>query len=44
LVGFLNARAGGTILSPAILGRVGRRYLAAVDEFALNNDLPVVVG
>jgi hypothetical protein len=42
LVGFLNARAGGTIPSPAILGRVGRAYLAAVDEFALNNELPVV--
>lgn len=42
LVGFLNARAGGTIPSPAILGRVGRAYLSAVDEFALNNELAVV--
>ena len=42
LVGFLNARAGGTIPSPAILGRVGRGYLAAVDQFALTNELPVV--
>jgi hypothetical protein len=42
LVAFLNARAGGTIPSPAILGRVARGYLAAVDEFALKNELPVV--
>lgn len=42
LVGFLNARAGGTIPSPAILGRVGRAYLAAVDQFALDNEIAVV--
>jgi hypothetical protein len=42
LVGFLNARAGGTIPSPAILGRVGRAYVEAVDTFALDNELPVV--
>ena len=42
LVGFLNARAGGTIPSPAILGRVGRAYVDAVDEFALSNAIPVV--
>ena len=42
LVAFLNARVGGTIPSPAILGRVGRAYLAAVDEFALDNEIAVV--
>ena len=42
LVGFLNARAGGTIPSPAILGRVGRAYVEAVDTFALEDELPVV--
>lgn len=42
LVGFLNARAGGTIPSPAILGRVGRAYVEAVDAFALDNEIAVV--
>ena len=42
LVGFLNDRAGGTIPSPAILGRVGRAYVEAVDQFALDNELAVV--
>ena len=42
LVAFLNARAGGTIPSPAILGRVGRAYVEAVDAFALNNEIAVV--
>jgi hypothetical protein len=42
VVRFLNDRAGGTIPSPAILGRVARAYLAAVDEFALDNELAVV--
>ena len=42
LVGFLNGRAGGTIPSPAILGRVGRAYVDAVDAFALNHEIPVV--
>jgi len=42
VVGFLNRRAGGTIPSPAILGRIGRGYVDAVDEFAVNNDVPAV--
>jgi hypothetical protein len=42
VVGFLNGRAGGTIPSPAILGRIGRGYVEAIDEFAVNNDVPVV--
>lgn len=37
-----NDRAGGNIPSPAILGRVGRAYLAAVDQFVPDNELPVV--
>lgn len=42
LVRFLNDRAAGTVPSPAILGRIGRAYLAAIDEFAINNALPLV--
>ncbi|MCA1698254.1 MAG: hypothetical protein LC790_04845 [Actinobacteria bacterium] len=42
LVRFLNERAGGTIPSPAILGKVGRAYVAAVDAFALDHEVPAV--
>jgi hypothetical protein len=42
LVAFLNARAGGMIPSPAILGRAGRAYVAAVDAFALDHGVPAV--
>jgi hypothetical protein len=42
VVGFLNRRAGGTVPSPAILGRIGRGYVEAIDEFAVNHDVPVV--
>ncbi|MCA1698562.1 MAG: hypothetical protein LC790_06510, partial [Actinobacteria bacterium] len=42
LVGFLNDRVGGTIPSPAILGRIGRAYVDAVDRFALDHETPVV--
>jgi hypothetical protein len=42
LVGFLNERSGGTIPSPAILGRVGRRYVEAVNRFAKTDRIAVV--
>ncbi|MCA1678194.1 MAG: hypothetical protein LC777_04210 [Actinobacteria bacterium] len=42
LVGFMLDRAGGNIPSPAILGRVGRAYVEAVDRFALDNEIAVV--
>ena len=42
LVRFLNERAGGTIPSPAILGRIGRSYVEAINAFAKANDIPVV--
>ncbi len=42
LVRFMLDRAGGNIPSPAILGRVGRAYVQAIDRFALDNEIPVV--
>jgi hypothetical protein len=42
LVRFLLDRAGGNIPSPAILGRIGRGYVEAVDRFARDNEIPVV--
>ncbi|MGH2855712.1 MAG: hypothetical protein ACRDLF_16170 [Solirubrobacteraceae bacterium] len=42
LIRFLLERAQGNIPSPAILGRVGRAYVDAVDRFALDNEIPVV--
>jgi hypothetical protein len=42
LVRFLNERAGGTIPSPAILGKIGRAYVEHVDRFAETNEIPVV--
>ena len=42
LVRFLNDRAGGTIPSPAILGRIGRSYVEEINTFAKANDIPVV--
>ncbi|MCA1680933.1 MAG: hypothetical protein LC777_19335, partial [Actinobacteria bacterium] len=42
LVRFMLDRAGGNIPSPAILGRVGRAYVEAIDRFALDNEIPVV--
>jgi hypothetical protein len=42
LVRFLLDRVGGNIPSPAILGRIGRGYVEAVDRFALDNEIPVV--
>jgi hypothetical protein len=42
LVRFLLDRVGGNIPSPAILGRIGRDYVEAVDRFAIDNEIPVV--
>jgi len=42
LVRFLNERAGGTIPSPAILGKIGRGYVEDVNALAKTNDIPVV--
>jgi len=42
LVTFLNQRAGGTIPSPAILGKIGRSYVERVERFAETNAIPVV--
>ena len=42
LVRFLLDRVGGNIPSPAILGRIGRGYVEAVDRFALEHEIPVV--
>lgn len=41
-VTFLNARAGGTIPSPAILGKIGRAHVEEVNRFAKTNDIPLV--
>ena len=37
LVRFLLDRVGGNIPSPAILGRIGRGYVEAVDRFAIDH-------
>jgi len=42
LVRFLNARAGGTIPSPAILGKIGDAYVEQIDAFAKAREIPVV--
>jgi hypothetical protein len=42
LVGFLNHRAGGTIPSPAILGKIGRAYVEEINRFANTHEIPVV--
>jgi len=42
LVRFLLDRAEGNVPSPAILGRIGRGYVQAVDRFALDSQIPVV--
>ena len=42
LVRFMLDRVGGNVPSPAILGRVGRAYVEAIDRFALDNEIPVV--
>jgi len=42
LVRFLNERAGGTIPSPAILGKIGRAYVEEINRFAGAHEIPVV--
>jgi len=42
LVRFLNGRAGGTIPSPAMLGKIGRGYVEEVNAFAKAREIPVV--
>ncbi len=42
VVRFLNDRVGGTIPSPAILGKIGRAYGDAVDRYALDHRVPAV--
>jgi hypothetical protein len=42
LVRFLLDRVGGNLPSPAILGRIGRGYVEAIDRFALENEIAVV--
>jgi hypothetical protein len=41
LIRFLLDR-GNPIPSPALLGKIGRAYVAAIDRFALDNEIPVV--
>jgi hypothetical protein len=42
LVRFLNERSGGTIPSPAMLGKIGRGYVDRLNAFAGANEIPVV--
>ncbi len=42
LVRFLNERAGGTIPSPAILGKIGRAYVEGINRFVKAREIPVV--
>jgi hypothetical protein len=42
VVRFLNERAGGTIPSPAILGKIGRAYVEEINAFAKAREIPVV--
>jgi hypothetical protein len=42
LVTFLNARAGGTIPSPVILGKIGDAYVKEINAFAKARQIPVV--
>jgi hypothetical protein len=42
LVRFLNERAGGTIPSPGLLGKIGRSYVEQVNAFAKAREIPVV--
>jgi hypothetical protein len=41
-VRFLNERAGGTIPSPAMLGKIGRAYVEEINAFAKAREIPVV--
>lgn len=42
LVTFLNERAGGTIPSPVILGKIGDAYVKEINAFAKAREIPVV--
>ena len=42
LVTFLNQRAGGTIPSPAMLGKIGDAYVEHINAFAKAREIPVV--
>ena len=42
LVTFLNERAGGSIPSPAVLGKVGSAYVDEINRFAKANGIPLV--
>lgn len=42
VVRFLNDHVGGTIPSPVILGKTARRYMAAIDRYALDHEIPAV--
>jgi len=42
LVRFLNERAGGTIPSPAMLGKIGDAYVEQINAFAKAREIPVV--
>jgi hypothetical protein len=42
LVRFLNDHAGGTIPSPALLGKIGRAYVEEINAFAKAREIPVV--
>ncbi len=42
LVRFLNQRAGGTIPSPAMLGKIGRGYVDQINAFAHDREIAVV--
>ena len=41
LIRFLLDR-GATIPSPALLGQIGARYVAAIERFAAGNQIPLV--
>ena len=41
LVRFLNERAGGTIPSPAMMGKIGRGYVDRLNAFAKAEQIPV---
>jgi hypothetical protein len=42
VVRFLNERAGGTIPSPALLGKIGRAYVDEINRFVKAEEIPVV--
>jgi hypothetical protein len=42
VVSFMTQHLGYPVPSPALFNQLGRRFRAAVDRFALDNDIPVV--